>query len=481
MSFRIQLRRDISENWNDTNPVLAEGEIGLETDTGLFKIGDGYTHWNQLEYYGSQYFALKHHTHTISDINIDSDKSWNNKAITDISTLQATTTETNRINLHHNSNEYSIYTTSDGLAINVQDENKVLLNENSIYSSIPIQANDFYIRKGSITINANTSLKLHLLKRLIDNNNISCYATYMLQWQGQTNKSNNGYILFTVAANNHEDYDATLNILSSVYNGFNPLSLLSLSFSETTNPYESYVDLVIDNTSSEKFDITVKLLNYIQGYYDIDFTHFTTQPLTTLNTISLHDKPDFCLTNEQNRNISVSKGKLFVNNSITIGPDVKVGNYKYSLKTNNNIVLHKQTTSNISCLFANNNQVVSQVTSLYNNKTKKQELHLWNSDKIVLEVGGSENLQNTIQVQFETDGKLKAPSFQPYGSYYSSNGLAGVTKNIDVRLTNFSTATLKFVDGILVGVQIHNGFSSSSSSSSSLGPKPSSSVSSAIS
>lgn len=34
------------------SPVLQLGEHGLESDTGLFKIGDGVTRWNSLEYYG---------------------------------------------------------------------------------------------------------------------------------------------------------------------------------------------------------------------------------------------------------------------------------------------------------------------------------------------------------------------------------------------------------------------------------------------
>lgn len=34
-----------------SNPILREGEGGFETDTGVFKIGDGVTHYNDLPYY----------------------------------------------------------------------------------------------------------------------------------------------------------------------------------------------------------------------------------------------------------------------------------------------------------------------------------------------------------------------------------------------------------------------------------------------
>jgi hypothetical protein len=33
------------------NPTLAEGELGLETDTKKLKVGDGSTAWNSLGYY----------------------------------------------------------------------------------------------------------------------------------------------------------------------------------------------------------------------------------------------------------------------------------------------------------------------------------------------------------------------------------------------------------------------------------------------
>ena len=50
MSTKIQIRRDVSTNWTNSNPVLAQGEPGLETDTGKLKYGDGATAWNSLSY-----------------------------------------------------------------------------------------------------------------------------------------------------------------------------------------------------------------------------------------------------------------------------------------------------------------------------------------------------------------------------------------------------------------------------------------------
>ncbi len=50
MADIIQLRRDTAANWTSVNPILAQGEIGLETDTLKGKAGDGSTDWNTLLY-----------------------------------------------------------------------------------------------------------------------------------------------------------------------------------------------------------------------------------------------------------------------------------------------------------------------------------------------------------------------------------------------------------------------------------------------
>lgn len=49
---QIQDRSDVALAWTTANPVLALGERGDESDTGLFKIGDSATAWNDLGYAG---------------------------------------------------------------------------------------------------------------------------------------------------------------------------------------------------------------------------------------------------------------------------------------------------------------------------------------------------------------------------------------------------------------------------------------------
>ena len=54
MATKIQVRRDTTVNWATLNATLASGEIGFETDTGKFKIGDGSSSWSALDYFGGE-------------------------------------------------------------------------------------------------------------------------------------------------------------------------------------------------------------------------------------------------------------------------------------------------------------------------------------------------------------------------------------------------------------------------------------------
>ena len=47
---QIQVRRGTAATWTSTNPTLAAGEIGFETDTGKYKIGTGSSTWAALAY-----------------------------------------------------------------------------------------------------------------------------------------------------------------------------------------------------------------------------------------------------------------------------------------------------------------------------------------------------------------------------------------------------------------------------------------------
>jgi hypothetical protein len=47
---QMQVRRGTASSWTSTNPTLAAGELGFETDTNKFKIGTGSSSWTGLAY-----------------------------------------------------------------------------------------------------------------------------------------------------------------------------------------------------------------------------------------------------------------------------------------------------------------------------------------------------------------------------------------------------------------------------------------------
>ena len=58
VNARVQNAYDTAENWNTNNPVLKAGELGIESDTGLHKVGDGTSTWTQLDYAGTDKAAV---------------------------------------------------------------------------------------------------------------------------------------------------------------------------------------------------------------------------------------------------------------------------------------------------------------------------------------------------------------------------------------------------------------------------------------
>ena len=51
MATQFKLRRDTAANWSSANPVLAQGELGVDTTNNKIRLGDGSTAWNSLTAY----------------------------------------------------------------------------------------------------------------------------------------------------------------------------------------------------------------------------------------------------------------------------------------------------------------------------------------------------------------------------------------------------------------------------------------------
>jgi hypothetical protein len=49
----IRFKRAVAADWALDDPILQEGEPGFEIDTGKLKVGDGASHWSELDYVGT--------------------------------------------------------------------------------------------------------------------------------------------------------------------------------------------------------------------------------------------------------------------------------------------------------------------------------------------------------------------------------------------------------------------------------------------
>lgn len=64
----IRVRRAIAADWTSSNPVLLEGELGLEQDTNRLKAGDGVTPWVGLGYVSGNFLGFDGTLESLSDV-----------------------------------------------------------------------------------------------------------------------------------------------------------------------------------------------------------------------------------------------------------------------------------------------------------------------------------------------------------------------------------------------------------------------------
>jgi hypothetical protein len=140
MTSRLQQRRDTAANWTANNPTLAPGEIGLETDTKYFKIGDGATSWTSLVY--------------ANGITATSTNTLSNKTLTSPIINQVPSTPT------FTTNAYTVLSTDAGqflLASNAGTAGTIYIPTDATYAfSTGTQIHIQQIGSGQITIQATT-------------------------------------------------------------------------------------------------------------------------------------------------------------------------------------------------------------------------------------------------------------------------------------------------------------------------------------
>lgn len=76
LNVTLIMRNGTAANWASKNPVLTLGELGVETDTRKFKIGDGTTAYNSLKYGLGGNVEVKSTAPTASDVGYDIGTLW---------------------------------------------------------------------------------------------------------------------------------------------------------------------------------------------------------------------------------------------------------------------------------------------------------------------------------------------------------------------------------------------------------------------
>ena len=106
MTTTIQLKRGISTDWTTNNPVLAAGEVGIETDTNKIKIGNGSTAWTSLEYFsGNSGSGTSNYNELSNQPQINNVTLTGNKSLEDLGiTTGGNWVKTNSITLYSGGN-----------------------------------------------------------------------------------------------------------------------------------------------------------------------------------------------------------------------------------------------------------------------------------------------------------------------------------------------------------------------------------------
>ena len=76
LNVTLIMRHDTAANWASKNPVLAAGELGIETDTRKYKLGDGTSKYSALKYGGAGSVEVKTAAPTGTDKDYDIGTLW---------------------------------------------------------------------------------------------------------------------------------------------------------------------------------------------------------------------------------------------------------------------------------------------------------------------------------------------------------------------------------------------------------------------
>ena len=165
---QIQVRRGTAAQWTSTNPTLASGEWGFETDTNKVKIGDGTAAWASLAYKGlGTVTSVAGGTGlTGGTITSSGTLAIDTSVVADLTTAQTLTNKTltaPKINLTLNAQTGTTYTFVLGdngqlvTASNASAQTYSIPTNASVAFPVGTQINIIQIGAGQVTIQAVTS------------------------------------------------------------------------------------------------------------------------------------------------------------------------------------------------------------------------------------------------------------------------------------------------------------------------------------
>lgn len=210
MALLIQLRRDTSANWTSSNPTLAQGEMGLETDTNKFKFGDGITAWNSLPYFKSGNVDSVNGQTGVVTITLDSLATE-----TQMSAINSGATETKIGQITTNQNAIG---TLSSLTTTVKTDLVSALNEVDGVAGSALQAGDIIDNTNSTA--TNKPLSANMGKSLQDQvDNLKARGRFLALWNCATGlpetnppespytyASGDYYVIGTIAGSGETNY-----------------------------------------------------------------------------------------------------------------------------------------------------------------------------------------------------------------------------------------------------------------------------------
>jgi hypothetical protein len=173
MATRMQQRRGTAAQWTAANPTLAAGEIGFETDTSKFKMGNGSSNWAALTYFANAAelaAIIDSAPGTLNTLNelaaaIGDDPAFFTTVATNLSTHQSDTTDihgiTNTADLvtttilsNHNTDTSNVHGITDTLVLATLSGTQTLTNKTFV-TPLGITASDVGLGSVNNTTDAN--------------------------------------------------------------------------------------------------------------------------------------------------------------------------------------------------------------------------------------------------------------------------------------------------------------------------------------